>query len=224
MVEIPYFRTDGTIVRVDEERRLDIAQHGMTCQVDLADMLDRKGVEIGQRIETAIGGGHGDIVQVEQQAAAATPCERAQEIGFRHLLDREAQIGRRILDEDGPPQHGLHFLDMADHERQRRFGIGKRQQVVEENSVVRGPGQMLGDDEGLVTVGHFLQACEVARCHPTGRADRQAHAMQGKRIERAYALQEVMRRTAGSHVVLGMHLEPADIGSGLEDMPMMLGF
>ena len=32
-----------------------------------------------------------------------------------------------------------------------------------------------------------------------------------------------MRRTAGPHVVLGMHLEPADIGPGFEDMPLVLG-
>ena len=63
----------------------------------------------------------------------------------------------------------------------------------------------------------------MAGGHALGRSDRQTHAMDRQWIERAYALQEVMRRTAGPHVVLGMHLEPADIGSGFEDMPLVFG-
>lgn len=32
-----------------------------------------------------------------------------------------------------------------------------------------------------------------------------------------------MRRSAGSHVVLGMDLEPADIGPGFENVPLVFG-
>ena len=32
-----------------------------------------------------------------------------------------------------------------------------------------------------------------------------------------------MRRTAGSHEVLRMHLEPADVGRLFEDLPVVLG-
>jgi len=88
---------------------------------------------------------------------------------------------------------------------------------------MRRPGKMLGHDKGLVPVHHRLQAGEMARWHAAGRSDRQADAMHRQRIERADAFQEVMRRTAGSHVVLGMDLEPADIGSGVEDVPLVFG-
>ena len=64
---------------------------------------------------------------------------------------------------------------------------------------------------------------EMARRHAAGGADRQSYAMQGDRIERTDALEEEMRRTARPHVVLGMHLEPADIGPGVEDVPLVLG-
>ena len=195
----------------------------MTGQVDLADMLDRESLEIGERIEAAIDRGHDDIVEVEQQATAAAPGERAQEFGFGHLLALEAQIGRWILDEDASAERGLRFVDVPHRQGQRRLRVGKRQQVVQEDPVMRGPGQMFGDDEGLVSIGDGLQAREMARRHAAGGADRQSHAVQGNRIERTDALEEEMRRTARPHVVLGMHLEPADIGPGVEDVPLVLG-
>ncbi|MNN89133.1 hypothetical protein D3C81_2069050 [compost metagenome] len=60
---------------------------------------------------------------------------------------------------------------------------------------------------------------DIQRPLPT---DRQADAVQRQRVLFAYPPQEVMKRPAGHHVVFRVHLEKAQIRSGLEHLTKML--
>ena len=111
-------------MRIDQQGCLGIPQHGMTGKMDLTDMVDRKRGEIGPRIEAVIGGGDDNVVDVEQQTAAAASCECPQEIRLRHFIPVEAEIGRRILDEDASPERRLGLVDVARHQRQCGLGVG----------------------------------------------------------------------------------------------------
>ena len=60
------------------------------------------------------------------------------------VLSAKREIGRRIFQQHLAPERGLHLVDMLGDPRQRLLGIGQRQQVVEVDVVMRGPGEMLG--------------------------------------------------------------------------------
>ena len=58
---------------------------------------------------------------------------------------------------------------------------------------------------------------------PARAADGEPHPVQRERIAHPHRLEGAMRRPALAHIVLGMHLEPADVGLALEDVAVMLG-
>ena len=57
----------------------------------------------------------------------------------------------------------------------------------------------------------------------SGRADREADAVQRERIAFADRLEPPVRRPARAHVVLGVDFEEAEVRAGLEDGVEMLG-
>src|SRR5262249_2477635 len=104
----------------------------------------------------------------------------------------------------------------------RLVGVGERQEVVEKGILVGRPGEMLGEEAGLVAFDEVLQPRQVIAVKRLLRADRQPDAVQRQRIAIADRSEIAVRRAAGAHVVLGMDLEEADIGGRLEYRPVVL--
>ena len=82
---------------------------------------------------------------------------------------------------------------------------------------------MLGEKPWLVAIDDRLQAGEVRPIERAGPAYRQPYAMHRKRIVAPDLGQEVVRPSAGTHVVLCMHLEPGDTLQPFADCRSMLG-
>ena len=102
------------------------------------------------------------------------------------------------------------WLDMGADMRERNVVVGQRQQVVEKNAIVSGPGEMLGEQRRLIDFDEALETREMLAIERRGAADGKTHAVDRKRIVRADALKQMMRRTAGAHVVFGVDLEEID--------------
>ena len=85
------------------------------------------------------------------------------------------------------------------------------------------PGEMLGDERGLVAIDEMPRnASRCAVSSGRGAADRHAYAMQRERMVAAYRLERPVRRTACAHVVLGVDLEEAARLRPREDRLQML--
>ena len=123
----------------------------------------------------------------------------AQERDLAHRRIGEGHIGGRVLEQHGPPQHLLHLVDMRAHTRQRLLGVGQRQKVVEIDAVMARPGEMLGEERGLVAGDE----------RPRQRCSRSRGP-----------LPPIDSPTPCSS---GVNLEPADVGRGVEDRAVMLG-
>ena len=67
--------------------------------VDLAHAAHRQRIDEGARIESEILAADVDVVDVEQQCAAGTRCDRGQEIPFGELRMLEGHVGRDVFDE-----------------------------------------------------------------------------------------------------------------------------
>jgi hypothetical protein len=108
--------------------------------------------------------------------------------------------------------------------RQRNIVVRQRQQIVEENTVVRRPGEMLGEQRRLIDIDDAFQPFQVVAIERGCTADRQADTVDRQRMISANPVQEVMRRTARAHVVLGVNLEEIDAAGAGQDVVAMLGF
>ena len=162
------------------------------------------------------------VVDVQQQTASGSAGDRANEVGLAHGRFAKGDIGRWIFEQHPPADGFLDLVDVIAHGRKRRRGIGQRQEVVEIGRLVRRPGEMLGDQRGLVAFDEPAKAFEMRLVQWTRAADRHAHAVQRNRIVSADRLERAMRRTAGAHVVFGMDFEEATGLRAVEDGRQML--
>ena len=105
-------------------------------------------------------------------------------------------------------------------ERGRR--VRQRQEIVEEGAVVGRPGKMLGKGCRPVAVDQRLQPGKMRLVEWALPPDRQADAVQRKRIVLSDRGEIAVWRPAVAHVVFGVHLEEADIGLAVEDFAIML--
>ena len=209
---------------VDQQRIAVVVALGRVAgEVDLADQLDREAVDIGDRIVLLVGGRDVDVVDVEEKTAARAAGDLGEEVDLAHGALAESHIGRRVLEEHAAADGLLHLVDVIGDPAERSLVIGKRQQVVVEDRVVARPGEMLREQARLVAVDQMPEALEVVPVEGPGGADRQADPVQRQRIALADGAEIAMRRTAGAHVVLGMDLEPADIGLARQDRLVVLG-
>jgi hypothetical protein len=71
----------------------------------------------------------------------------------------------------------LHLLDMLADTRERLLGVRQRQEVVEIDAVMARPGEMLGEERGLVARDERFQAPEMLAVEGAASADRQPDAM-----------------------------------------------
>src|SRR5216683_7150592 len=208
--EFPNGIRDRTIMAVDQQQvALVIGLFGMAGEMNLADTCERKVGQIVQRRETVIGSGHEDIVDVEQQAASGTPRHAADEIRLAHRGLGKRDIGRRILEQHRPADRFLNLGDVVADPKERRFGVGQRQEIVEIGGLMRRPGEMLGDQRRLVAIDEMLETRQMCPVERPLAADRQAHAVQRDGIVASHGFEGAMRRSARAHVVLGMNFEEA---------------
>jgi len=113
LVQVPHGIRDRPVMAVDQQQvAFIVALLGMTGEMDLADTRQRKIREIVERGETMIGRRHEHIVDVEQQSASRTLRHAADEFGLAHRRFREREIGRRIFQQQRPPDRLLHLIDM----------------------------------------------------------------------------------------------------------------
>ncbi len=84
---------------------------------------------------------------------------------------------------------------------------------------------MLGKQAGLSSAAISALSRWRWRLSSAPRAaDGQADAVHRQRIALAHRLKERMGRTARAHVVFGVHLEPADVRQGLQNIVPVLRF
>ncbi len=129
---------------VDRDRPAHIVVlHRMSRDMDFADEARIEGVEPGCGIAPEVERRHLDIVDVEQQAAAAAPREFVKKVDLVPVVARIGEVPRRILDQDRTRQPVLHAADLGHEMVERRVAIGDGQQVGE--FVVRpvAPAQMV---------------------------------------------------------------------------------
>ena len=129
--------------------------------MDLRDGVAGNRVQVRPRIETVVHRVDVDVVDVEEELAAAAPGDCGHEVPFGHRVGLEAQIRRDVLDEKRPPEGGLHRVDAIAHQREGLVGEGQRQQVVEVTAIDATPAQVLGYGRGLDAGDEPLQAREV---------------------------------------------------------------
>src|SRR5262245_6268445 len=225
-VEVPNRGVNRTIMRIDEKRPGGIVggKPGMAGEVNFTDMLGGEAGDIARRIEAVIGGGDIDVVDVEQEAATGAPGELFKKVDLRHLILCETKISRGVLDKDSSVECLLHLIDVGGNERQRLGRVGQRQQIVEIGRLVRGPGKMLGEQARLIAPDQRGKPAEMLAIKRLRTADREADSVERQRVVAPYAAQHVMWRPAGTHIVLRVHLEPADVGPVSENGVIVLMF
>jgi hypothetical protein len=113
-VEEPHDVGNRSAMRVDQQSGIEVvAILGEAGEMDFADMLHRKSVEISHRLEAVIDCRHVDIVDVEQKPAPGALDDRAQELGLAHGRSLERDVSRGILEQDGALKNLLHLVDVV---------------------------------------------------------------------------------------------------------------
>src|SRR5271165_4882101 len=192
-------------------------------EMDLADEPERIIGQIVERREAVVGRRHEHVIDVEQEAAARAPRDGADEFRLAHRRFSEQHVGRRILEEQRPADRLLHSVDVVAHQRQRRIGQGKRQQVVEIDVLVGRPGQMLGDERRLVATNKVGETGKMRCVQRLRGADRDAHATHRNGIVAVEDFERAMRRAARAHIVFGVNLEETARLRPREDRSQVLG-
>src|SRR6266850_3256134 len=106
---------------------------------------------------------------------------------------------------------------MLAHLRECGLRVRQRRQVVEIGHLVRRPSEMLRNKRRLVALDESAEAGKMCSVERLGTTDRHAYPMQRNRMVAADALERLMRRSAGAHVVLGVHLEEAGLRAFCQD-------
>ena len=182
----------------------------MAGEVDLADRIDRQCVEIGDRVEPEIPRADIDVVDVAEDAATGSTGDFGDEFRLGDGRIPVAEVGRGVLDQQPPAERLLRLLDVPAEDVEARLGVGERQQVVEIGSADRAPRQVLGDEHRLDPLDQRLEAAEMTAVELLGAAQGQGDAVKAHRVVAPQLEQPVQRRRLG-HVVLGMHLEEAEL-------------
>ena len=131
--------------------------------------------------------------RIPQSAASATPDE---ELPLVHLVAREAQVGRDVLERDAPPEPVLHRAHPRRHVAERLLGVREREQVVEVPPAHARPAQVVRYDGRLDAPRERSERVEVGEVERVGRADVQRDAVEDQRRERAHVLDDAPRPPA----------------------------
>lgn len=221
-IERPDLRRNARTVIVDKQglAALDLL-HGMAGEVDLSDRLRRQGVQVGHGVPAVVARADVDVVDIAEDAAPRALRHLGDEFPFGNGRVRVAKVARRVLDQDSALQPILCLIHMAADEVERLVGHGQRQQVGQVGAARHAPGEVLRDEPGLDAANDLPDAFEVGKVQAFGAAEGQPDAMQRNRIVAPDRL-ERPDGGAAAHVVLGMRLQPRDIGSCFKHGLMVL--
>jgi hypothetical protein len=212
-VDVPHRGGDAVVVRVEQEG----AHVPAAGEVYLRHGPGRQGIHVRHRVETQIARGDVDVVDVEQHPAPGCLDEPAEELGLGHRRLGEAEIGRRVLQHQRPPQHVLRRANPRGDVREARLGARHGQQLVRVDTVHTGPAEVVGDPAGADVVGEVPQPGEIAEVQRVGAADRHRQPVQHDRVPRGEIVQHGALLVAGAQIVLGDGLEEVESGAGLEE-------
>ena len=134
----------------------------------------------------------------------------------------EAEVARRILDQDSPPQGVLNLIDMTTYDCDGLLRVREREEVVQIGAPGPTPAEVLRDQVGLETADERSQATQVARIEPVGTPQRNADRVERHRVVVPNPLKSADRGSA-AHVVFGMDLEPGNVGTSDDDLGHMRG-
>jgi hypothetical protein len=127
------------------------------------------------------------------------------------------EISRGILDQQPPAEPLLSLLDVTAKDVEALFRVGQRQQIVEIGSPDGTPRKVLRDEHRLHPVDQLPEAREMTVVQFLAAPQRQGDAVKAHRVV-APQLEESVQSRCLDHVVLGMHLEEADLGPGGRDL------
>ncbi len=147
-------------------------------QMDFADGLGRQGGDIGRGIPAVVVSADANVVDVAKDAAAGTGRDSSHELPFRNDRAAEGDVGRRVFDEDAPPQIGLGLVDMAADNLERFFRHRQRKQIGQVGSADKIPGDMFGHQAGFNPLGNLSDALKMCRITPFGAPKREPYPMQ----------------------------------------------
>src|SRR5712692_5049377 len=115
----------------------------MAGYMDLGHELPRQSVHVGYGIETHVVGRDIDIVHVTEQPTAGSPYEFGQELGLRDGRMPEAEIARRILDEDLPTKRDLSLVDVPADYLETLVRVRQREKMIQVHAARDAPRQVL---------------------------------------------------------------------------------
>ena len=211
-------------MRVDQKRQARVVTIvRAAAEMNFPDRGEWETRQIAPGVEAEIGRADENVVDVEQKAATGPPDDLGQKLRLADRRLGESDISRGVFEEDRPAECALYDVDVFADPRERFVRVRQGQQIVEKCAIVRRPGEVLGDESRLIAFRDARQSGEMGAVERPGRADRQADAVQRKRIAAADRLEPTVRRTARAHVVLGVNLEKAEFGTRIQDGVEMLG-
>jgi len=91
--------------------------------MDFTHSLRRQGREIGHWVSPKVATAHVDVVDIAQESTARTLYQLPQKLGLRDDRVGEAEVTRRILDEEATLQDLLGVRYMLGNDRQRLLRI-----------------------------------------------------------------------------------------------------
>src|ERR1700677_3167621 len=142
--ELPHRVGNRAVMAVDKQKiAFLIGLYGMSRQMYLAASFAREVGEITKRGISVIGGRDEDVVDVEQQPAAAAAYQLANEVSFAHRRLAKHDIGGRVFEKDRPADRHLRFVNVIADASEGGPCVWQRQQVIEKCGLMGRPGQML---------------------------------------------------------------------------------
>src|SRR6185437_2683850 len=117
-IQPPYRGIDAMVVGVDQEWSAQAFLATEAGQMDLADRGGIDAVDVMHGVDAVVDAVDVDVVDVEQQAAAAAPRQFAEEFPLGHRRMEVMDVTGDVLQQYLTLQGVLQLVDMLDHQRQ----------------------------------------------------------------------------------------------------------
>src|SRR5713101_2349467 len=189
----------------------------MAGYMDLTHELPRQSVHVGYGIETQVVGRDVDIVHVTEKPTAGSPYELGQELGLRNGRMPEAEIARRILDEDLPTKRDLGLVDVPANYLETLFRVRQREKMIQVHPACDAPGQVLRHQHGLDALDQRREPLQMAFVQANCPPERESDAVERNWILGSEMVEPSQRRTP-SQVILRVNLEPGDGRASGDDL------
>ncbi len=131
------------------------------CQVDLPDGMQREFIDYLPRISPMVRTRNMDIVDIQQETASGALDDLGHELPFAHGRSFKFDVSGRIFQKHAQIQTVLHLIDMIANPAQGSFIVRQREQIVEKNTPVTGPGKVLGKHCRPVSPDQAMQPVQM---------------------------------------------------------------